>query len=279
MAPGTVQLHIYSCKTKLTRYVQAGQTSEGNGAFSTNGMRRDDTFVWVLNACAGLEALEEGRCIHTQIIQCDCESGVHVASSLVNMYAKCRSIHNAWRVFHEMTSHDVVYWTAMILWHVKCGQGQKALELFQQMQQEGVRTDGVTFVGVLNACASVVALDKGRVVHEQIIWCSCESDVFVDMYTKCGSMDDAWRVFNKMPACDLFCWNAMIFGDVKCGQGQNATELELFQQMQQKVSSQPCHFCGDPKCMCQCSSTWIRRCTCPSTYHSNWLGVWCLCWQ
>jgi pentatricopeptide repeat protein len=52
---------------------------------------------------------------------------------------------------------------------VKCGQGQKALELFQQMQQEGVRTDGVTFVGVLNACASVVALDKGRVVHEQII--------------------------------------------------------------------------------------------------------------
>jgi len=45
MAPGTVQLHIYSWKTKLTRYVQAGQTSEGNGAFSTNAMRRDDTFV------------------------------------------------------------------------------------------------------------------------------------------------------------------------------------------------------------------------------------------
>jgi pentatricopeptide repeat protein len=72
-------------------------------------------------------------------------------------------------VFHEMTSHDVVHWTAMILGHVKCGQGQKALELFQQMQQEGVRTDSVTFVGVLNACASVVALDKGRLVHEQII--------------------------------------------------------------------------------------------------------------
>jgi pentatricopeptide repeat protein len=47
----------------------------------------------------------------------------------------------------------------------------------------------------------------------------------VDMYTKCGNMDDAWRVFNQMPACDLVCWIAMIFGDVKCGQGQNALEL------------------------------------------------------
>jgi hypothetical protein len=45
MAPGTVQLHIYSWNTKLTRYVQAGLTSEGSGAFSTNAMRRDDTFV------------------------------------------------------------------------------------------------------------------------------------------------------------------------------------------------------------------------------------------
>jgi pentatricopeptide repeat protein len=85
------------------------------------------------------------------------------------MYAKCGSIEDTWRVFHEMTSHDVVYWTAMILGHVKCGQGQKTLELFQQVQQEGVRTDGVTFVRVLNACASVVSLDKGRLVHEQII--------------------------------------------------------------------------------------------------------------
>ncbi len=85
------------------------------------------------------------------------------------MYAKCGSIEDAWRVFHEMASHDVVSWTAMILGHVKCGEGQKELELFQQMQQEGVRTDCVTFVGVLNACGSVVALDKGRLIHEQII--------------------------------------------------------------------------------------------------------------
>jgi pentatricopeptide repeat protein len=56
----------------------------------------------------------------------------------------------------------------MILRHVQCKQGQKALELFQQMQQEGVEPDSVTFVGVLNACASIVALEEGRHVHEHI---------------------------------------------------------------------------------------------------------------
>ncbi len=57
----------------------------------------------------------------------------------------------------------------MVLGHVKCGQRQKALELFQQMQQEGVHPRCVTFLGLLNACASMVALEKGRCAHAQII--------------------------------------------------------------------------------------------------------------
>jgi pentatricopeptide repeat protein len=81
----------------------------------------------------------------------------------------------------------------MILGHVKCGQGHKALELFQQMQQEGVWLNSVTFVAVLNACASIVALEEGRSAHEQILQSGWDSDVkvgncLVDMYTKCGSM-------------------------------------------------------------------------------------------
>jgi pentatricopeptide repeat protein len=93
----------------------------------------------------------------------------------------------------------------MIFGHVKCGQGWKALELFWQMQQECVQPDPVTFVGLLNACASVLVLEEGRLAHVQIIHNSCEPDVFVgsslvDMYAKCGSMNDAWRVFNTMPS-------------------------------------------------------------------------------
>jgi pentatricopeptide repeat protein len=45
---------------------------------------------------------------------------------------------DAWNVFKNMPSQDVVTWTTMILGHVKFGQGQKALELFRQMQWENV---------------------------------------------------------------------------------------------------------------------------------------------
>ncbi len=65
-------------------------------------------------------------------------------------------------MFNKMAKWNVVSWTAMIVGHVKCGQGQKALELFQQMQHKRVEPDNLTFVGVLNACASVVALEEGR---------------------------------------------------------------------------------------------------------------------
>ncbi|CAM6018630.1 unnamed protein product, partial [Sphagnum balticum] len=128
-----------------------------------------------------------------------------------------------------MPSRNVVSWNAMILGNVKCGQGQKALELFQQMQPEGVPPDPVTFVGILNACASLQALEEGRHTHEQIIQNGCESNVFVgsslvDMYAKCGSMEEAWRVFNKLPSCDVVSWTAISLIDMyaKCGSMEDA---------------------------------------------------------
>jgi hypothetical protein len=55
------------------------------------------------------------------------------------------------------------------------------------MQLEGKKVDTTTFVSVLNAWASVVALEEGMRAHEQIIQRVCEFDVFVgssliDMY-------------------------------------------------------------------------------------------------
>jgi pentatricopeptide repeat protein len=86
----------------------------------------------------------------------------------------------AWRmlrVFNKMPSQDVVTWNAMVLGHVKCSQGQKALELFGQMQPDGGQPRSVPFVGVLNACASLAALEEGRCVHHQIIQSGFKSDV------------------------------------------------------------------------------------------------------
>ncbi len=110
----------------------------------------------MLNSRASLGALEQGRRVHAQIVANGCEANVFVGSRLVDMYARCGCMEDACRVFTHIPSRGVVTWNAMIFGHVKSGQGT---ELFQQMQQEeGVQPDPVSFVGVLNACASVVAL-------------------------------------------------------------------------------------------------------------------------
>ncbi|CAM6004795.1 unnamed protein product [Sphagnum balticum] len=299
---------IFSWNKRLARSVKAGQYENTIKLFQQmqqEGTCPDKfTFVQVLNACANLQALEDGRHAHEQTIQSGCVSDIFVGSSLVHMYVKCGCMEDAMRVFSQMPSRDVVSWTVMIfghirwnslidmygkcgsmedarrvfnempsrnvvswttiifgyvksgqgqkalelfqqmqqevswtvmmLGHVKCGQGQKALGLFRQMQQEGVLPNAVTFMVVLNACASVVALEEGRRVHEQIIQSSCESDVFVgnsliDMYAKCGSMEDAWRVFNTMPSRDVVSWNAMLGGFALHGHGEEA--LAHFERM------------------------------------------------
>ncbi|CAM6036345.1 unnamed protein product [Sphagnum compactum] len=197
-------------------------------------------------------------------------SNVFVGSSLVDMYVKCGRMDDAWRVFNRTPTSDAISWNVLILgyvkcgqgdkalelfqqmqwegmplrnvvsWNVmisglvKCGQGHKALELFQQMQQEGVEPSSVTFVGVLNACASVVALEEGRHVHQQIVKSGCESNIFVgsslvDMYAKCGSMEEACEVFNKMPLRNVVSWNAILGGFAMHGHGKEA--LEHFKQM------------------------------------------------
>jgi pentatricopeptide repeat protein len=122
----------------------------------------------------------------------------------------------------------------MIFGHVQCREEQKALELFQQMQQEGVQPNSVTFMGVLNACASMIVLEEGRCVHQHIIGWGWNSDVFVgsslvDMYAKCGSMKDAWSVFNKMPSQDVVTWTTILGGCAMHGPGKEA--FKHFEQM------------------------------------------------
>ncbi len=155
-APGIVQFNVFACNPKLTKHVKDGQLARVMQLFQEmrQGVSPNKfTFIQVIKVCGPLRTLEDGRLVHKQLIQTGCESDVFVGSSLVDRYAKCGSIEEAWRVFNKMPSQNVVTWSTMILRHVKCGQGHKALGLFQQMQQEGVQPDSVTFVvGVQSMC-------------------------------------------------------------------------------------------------------------------------------
>ncbi len=77
------------------------------------------------------------------------------------------------------------------------------------MQWDGMQPDSFTFLGVLNACAMVATLEEGRCTHEQIIQCGWDLDVFAQSSLVDGCMEDAHRVFNKIPSDvheDLHTW-------------------------------------------------------------------------
>ncbi|KAJ7570437.1 hypothetical protein O6H91_01G119900 [Diphasiastrum complanatum] len=232
-------IDVASWNAMMAGFVKCGQAKKALKLFKQMCLEQVKpdiiTFVSVLNSCASLAALEEGRAIHAQVIESGCESDAMVRSALIDMYAKCGKIEQAHIVFNSMPTQDVVSWNAMIAGFVKCGQGWKALEIFQQMQKQQVEPDKVTHLGALNACSSVRAIAQGRRIHASIIACRCELDTvlgscLIDMYAKCGSIEDAQRVFWTMPMHDVVSWSAVIIGCVNCGQAEMA--FNLFEEMQ-----------------------------------------------
>eukprot|EP01018_Ginkgo_biloba_P022920 Gb_32227 [translate_table: standard] len=193
--------------------------------------------VSVLSACSQAAALQQGKEIHNHLIRSGFESDVFVGCSLVHMYAKCGSVKISRLVFDKMSQRNVVSWNAMIAGYNHNGSAHEALTLFCQMQLTGMKPNIVTLPSVLAACSDLVDLKKGREIHNYIIKTGFESDVFVrsallTMYTKCGSVEVARRVFTQMPQKNVISWNAMIAG---CAQNGLASEaLKLYCQMQEE---------------------------------------------
>lgn len=193
------------------------------------------TFSTILGACSSLKDLEEGKMVHTSAAESGHESDVVVANALVNMYSKCESLMDSGRVFEKMCKPDVVSWTAMIAAYAQNGRGREALQLYSQMERDGIEPNRVTFMSALAACGILGAIDQGKTIHHSVVYNGFVSDVVVstaliDMFGKCGSCEDARRVFDKLSTRDIISWNAMITAYVQHRHSESA--LQLYRAMQ-----------------------------------------------
>eukprot|EP01018_Ginkgo_biloba_P029684 Gb_04091 [translate_table: standard] len=195
------------------------------------------TFSSVLKVLGSQAALEEGKQIHVHIVKAGLESDVSGGNALVTMYANCRNMENAHRVFDNISERDIISWNAMIAGYLQNGHGKEALAFFTKMRQAGMRPDEFSFISVLGACVSPANMEQGKEVHANIIKMGCESDGFVgstlvDMYAKCGNLEDASQLFDGMLERDVISWNAMLVGYTQNGHPDEA--VKLFCQMQQE---------------------------------------------
>lgn len=177
-----------------------------------------------------------GRELHCYIVKNYLDLGlgshVHLVSCLVDMYSKSNKIDSGRRVFDQMRCKNVFAWTAMINGYVQNGASDEALLLFREMQERGgVDPNKVSLVSVLPACTSLAGLVCGKQIHgfairKELVHEVSLSNALIDMYSKCGSLSSARRVFdNHCIRKDGISWSSMISGCGLHGQGHEAIDL------------------------------------------------------
>uniref|UniRef100_A0A2P2II36 Pentatricopeptide repeat-containing protein At5g66520-like n=1 Tax=Rhizophora mucronata TaxID=61149 RepID=A0A2P2II36_RHIMU len=149
---------------------------------------------------------------------------------MITGLAKCGVVSEARELFNDMQVKDEITWSAMIDGYVKGGCFKEALEVFVVMQREEIRPSKFALSSGLAACANLGALGQGRWVHAYleknfIKLDSISGTALVDMYAKCGRVDMAWDVFEKMRVKEVFTWNAMISGLALNGRAEEAIEF------------------------------------------------------
>ncbi|XP_020257498.1 pentatricopeptide repeat-containing protein At4g33990 [Asparagus officinalis] len=187
------------------------------------------TFVSVLPACSHVGALRKGMKIHGRSIQIGLELDVFVGTCLIDMYAKCGRLDEAMLLFAKVPRRTSYPWNAIISGLGVHGHGDKALELFEEMQQEGVKPDNVTFISLLSACSHSGLVDHARHyfglmksgygIEPSVKHYAC----MVDLLGRAGHLNDAYEFIKNMPLRpDAGVWGALlgacrIHGNVELG--------------------------------------------------------------
>lgn len=199
-------------------------------------MEPDDfTFGSVVKACAGQQALNPGMEIHGRIIKSGMGLDWFVGSALVDMYCKCGMLVEAEKIHDRIEEQTTVSWNSIISGFSSQKQSENAQRYFSRMLEIGVIPDNFTYATVLDICANLATVELGKQIHAQILKLQLHSDVYiastlVDMYSKCGNMQDSRLMFEKAPKRDYVTWSAMICAYAYHGLGEDA--IKLFEEMQ-----------------------------------------------
>ncbi|XP_031374852.1 pentatricopeptide repeat-containing protein At5g04780, mitochondrial isoform X2 [Punica granatum] len=159
----------------------------------------------IICACAGLAALIEGNQVHAILWKAGFGSNIFIASSLIDMYAKCGSIREAYIVFLGVEEKNTVLMNSIISGFAKHARPTEAMVLYEKMQQMGMYPNEVTFVCVLNACSHVGSVQKGRKYFDlmikeynlspNVLHYAC----MVDILGRAGLVNEAYDLIAQMP--------------------------------------------------------------------------------
>lgn len=194
------------------------------------------TLLSLASILAQLTDVQKSRSVHGFILRRGwLMQDVVIGNAVMDMYAKLGDIDSTRTVFEDLPIKDVISWNTLITGYAQNGLASEAVEVYDMMKEctEIIPNQG-TWVSILPAYSHLGALQQGMRIHGRVMKNCLYLDLFVgtcliDMYGKCGRLDDAMSLFYEVPRKSSVPWNAIISCHGIHGHGDKA--LELFKNM------------------------------------------------
>ncbi|XP_065860539.1 putative pentatricopeptide repeat-containing protein At1g69350, mitochondrial [Euphorbia lathyris] len=191
------------------------------------------TIMTVLSSCGGSSLLREGKSVHCYAVKHADLDDDYLGPALIELYVKCSKMRYCEKVLHIIGRRNIVLWNMLISGYASQGLLKEALEIFIEMQRQGLIPDSFSLSSSLSVCGDGGLLQLGHQIHgfatkrhnpDEFV-----QNSLIDMYSKCGLVDLAYLIFDRIQNKGVVAWNSMI-----CGFSQNGNSLEaisLFDQM------------------------------------------------
>ncbi|XP_027362779.1 putative pentatricopeptide repeat-containing protein At1g69350, mitochondrial [Abrus precatorius] len=192
------------------------------------------TMISVLYCCARVGWLREGKSVHCFILRKEMDAtDIDLVPALIDFYAACWKISSCEKLLHLMGNSNVVSWNTLVSFYARESLNEEAMTLFARMLAKGIMPDSYSLASTISASANAGSIQFGQKIHGHVMKRGF-MDEFVqnslmDMYSKCGFVDLAYTIFDKMMHKSIVAWNCMI-----CGFSQNGISVEalkLFDEM------------------------------------------------
>ncbi|GMP43441.1 hypothetical protein CsSME_00012800 [Camellia sinensis var. sinensis] len=216
----------------ISGYVQNCCFKEGLQMFRLmqfTGIEPDEAiFVSILCACAHLGALAIGIWVHRYLDIVKLPLSVRLGTGLIDMYAKCGYLDLAEEVFYEMPQRDTICWNAMISAWAMHGDGERALQLFSEMEKARIKPDDVSFIAIFTACSySGMAYEGLKVFSRMCNVYNIEPKsehygCIIDFLGRAGLLEEAKEIIKRMPISsshseEAVAWRALMSASCRHG--------------------------------------------------------------
>lgn len=192
------------------------------------------TYDALISACIGLRSIREVKRVFSYMLSTGFEPDLYMRNRMLLMHVKCGMMIDARRLFDEMPERNLVSCNMIIAGMIDSGDYLEAFLLFLDLWEEFSDCGSRIFATMIRASAGLELISVGKQLHSCALKMGFGDNVFVscaliDMYSKCGSIEDAQGVFDEMSEKTTVGWNTIIAGYALHGYSEEA--LDLYYEM------------------------------------------------